>query len=491
MRGLIVKGSSLVFAGAVLAACAGGSFVALEGAPVGMAETPRLDGVYKATVTIPLLGPVYARITAEPTRDGFTANTRPGMAWSMIGGIEGVLGRIFAPFLFPGGVILTWDSASPLPGHAAEGWISAGKIKNARMQTVMTSADDPVELFTRDGRRVGLITLQPARADDPPFANYPELAEGISAAITQRIYDPSLADSTQVRGYMRHVRRIAGLATDDIEFIFGAGAAAHKNIRFPWPIVAKKDDPSLRPEDWGASDLGTIRIDQNETTGVVNVRVEAFLDADDVDAAFERILAMNPTGVRLDLVTCPGVTLASLRFASWLVTEPVYLGTFFTAEHRETVEAGKLAQFPTATISSAESIALAEAMIDLHGAVNIMIDPGERHFDLPMAVLTSDKTATSAEPLVWALKHHSHAKVFGTPTAGHPQISRPFDLGQDWVVWIASADFRPATAERMDRGVEPDVRDRSANRAKAKADEYLIAEAAARSGGTRLSSQSE
>lgn len=480
MRGDVVRGSAIVFAGMALAACSAGSYVAMHGASAGSTEMPRLDGVYKATVIAPMLGPVQARITAEPTRDGFKANTRPGVAWTMIGGIEGALGQIFAPFLFPGGVILTWESLVPGNGVAGEGWISAGQVKNARMRTQITSAARPIELYTRDGRRIGLITLEPAEPDGPPFADYPALADNIESVLKDRLYDPALADSAQVRGYMRQVRRAAEMSTDDVEFIFGAGAAAYQNIRFPWPMVAKRDVPSLRPRGWSSKDLGTIRVHPPEDNGIVSIMVEAFLEAEDVDRVFEELIAADPIALKLDLLRCPGVTMASLRVASWLIDEPVHAGTFFTAAHREASIAGDTSAFPTVSITSAQSVKAAEAALERYGAVNVVIHPAPVRYDGPVAVLTTDKTTTSAESLVWVLKNHSHARVHGSPTAGKPQISLPIDIGQGWVLWLAAADWRPPTGERVDRGIRPDFPDRNRDRAKAAADRRLLAEAAER-----------
>lgn len=488
MRGACVKMSVVVFAGLTLAACSAGSFIALDGAPVGIADAPKLDGVYKATVMMPMLGPVHARMTAEPTQSGFKANTRPGVAWNMIGGIEGMLGQIFAPFLFPGGVILTWESNSPATATAGEGTISAGTLRNARMHTRMIAADQPVELYTRDGRRVGLIHLEPAHADDPPFADYPALAVNVEEAIRTRLYDPSLAQSSGVRSYFRHLHRVAEVSSDDIEFIFGVGAAAHRHIKFPWPIVAKKDDPSLRPENWDASDLGTMRINMLEEVQVASVKVEAFIDAHDVDRMFEEVISMDAVGLKFELLNTPGVTMSSLRILSWLTDEPIDIGTFYTSEHREAVMAGEIEHFPTIEITTADSIALAESALDLHGAVNIIVHPGERRYDRPVAAVTSEKTATSAVPMIWALKHYNLANVHGMATAPHPQISRPVDIGQGWVVWVASADYRPPTGERMDRGVEPTFPDRDRTRAKTTAAKRIVAEAAAQP-RTRLTGQ--
>jgi hypothetical protein len=480
MRGRIVRASVLVVAGATLAACSAGSVVMLAGAPEGTPEAPKLSGVYKATVVAPMLGPVEARLTAEPTGNGFKANTRPGVAWSMIGGVEGVLGQVFAPFLFPGGVILSWESAAPGMGKVAEGWIKAGKIKNARMQTRMTSADGPIELLSKEGHRIGTIILVPARADDPPFADYPAVADGVAQALATRLYDPSLARTSQVRGYVRQLRKAAGVAGDDVEFIFGNGAAAYRNLKFSWPIVAKKEVPSLHPAGVDPLEMGTMELRTDEKTGIATIEVKAFLNAEEVDKVFRQVIALDPVALKIDLLKCPGVTLSSLRLASFLVTEPTLVGAFYNSQHRDMARSGKVENFPTVHIDSAESVRHAETALDLHGAVNIVVHPAATRYEGPVAVLTTEKTVTSAEPLVWVLKNHSHARVHGQNTAGKPQISRPVDVGQGWVVWVASADYRPPTGERVDRGIEPHFPARSRDRAKDDATKRLLAEAAKR-----------
>jgi hypothetical protein len=479
MRGGIVRAGVLMMTGASLVACSTGSVVMLAGAPEGAVETPKLSGVYTATVVAPMLGPVQARLTAEPTEHGFKANTRPGVAWSMIGGVEGVLGQVFAPFLFPGGVILSWESVSPAMGKAGEGWIKAGKIKNARMQTRMTSAEGPIDLLSKEGHKIGVITLEPARADDPPPGDYRAIAEGVAQAMSERLYDPNLAGTSQVRGYLRQLRRAAGLAGDDVEFIFGNGAAAYKNLKISWPIIAKKERPELAALI-DPLDMGTLELKMDEKTGILTVEVKAFLNPDEVDKVFEEIIRMDPVGLKIDLLKCPGVTMSALRMASFLVTEPTLVGSFYNAANREAAKAGRVDEFVTMNIDSAASVRLAEAALDLHGAVNIVVHPAAKRYEGPVAVLTTEKTTTSAEPLVWALKHHSHAKVHGQATAGHPQLSRPVDLGQDWVVWVASADYRPPTGERVDRGIQPDFPTRNRDKAKDDATKRLLAEAAKR-----------
>src|SRR5262245_16226839 len=82
-----------------------------------------LNGDYDVTLRTPWFGPVTTHFIAAPTDDGFKANTRPGVAWKMIGGFTGFLGPMFTPFLFPSGMILTWNSTLPTADRPGEGTI--------------------------------------------------------------------------------------------------------------------------------------------------------------------------------------------------------------------------------------------------------------------------------------------------------------------------------------------------------------------------------
>src|SRR4051812_31597978 len=118
-----------------------------------------LNGDYDLTIHTPWIGPIQTHITAAPTETGFKANTRPGVAWSMIGGFEGFIGPLFMPFLFPSGMILTWDSTLPSAEKPGEGTIGIGTLPAMRVRTRMTGPDRPIEAVLKDGRTVALLTL--------------------------------------------------------------------------------------------------------------------------------------------------------------------------------------------------------------------------------------------------------------------------------------------------------------------------------------------
>jgi hypothetical protein len=438
--------------------------------------SPAVSGAYKVTFTAPLVGSICTYMTAAPTAEGFTATTREGIAWKFIGGMEGLLGRAFVPKLFPDGIILTWTTPLPRDGKPAQGRIGAGKFRGASITTRMTSLSGDIELLTSDGRRVGMMRMEPCSAAEAP-ADYRVLATNIQSAVESRLFDRDLASSGQVRSYLSQVRGNARIAQDDVEFIFGS-AVAGRSLKFSLPLVIK--DASLDAGSAAAAgqprDLATIAVAYSPETRIATIRIDAFLSAEDVDMAFTKALAHDPAGLFIDLKNCPGVTLASLRVLSWISDTPVDAGIFFGQQQREAVlKARGSAQLPTIRIATPADIAQLESTLDTTGAARIILDPFPAAYRGPVALRVSKRTTTSAEPLAHLLKTSGRARIFGERTAGRPYLSRPVDIGQGWLCWIATCDYRGPRGERIDaKGIKPDVELSSKERAREAATAWLV-----------------
>lgn len=455
----IISFVSFVLTLLLVGACASTS-VKHRGRPAGQIKLP-LDGVYRATIIPPFdfIGPLSGRISAKPTPTGFVASSRPDIAWDMIGGVQGVLGSLFVPFIFPGGTIGTWTSGVPQDGKPGEGWFGVGGIKNAGVKTRMTAADRDVELLVQDGRRVGLLRLEPEVPDGPPLADYPALATNIIAAIQDKLYDRKLLDSVAIGAYSKQLKYNATIARDDVEFIFGAVSAARNYIKFTMPIAFRKGDPATRAAmtDWSASEIKTVRATFDAKTKIATFKSDAFLRAEDVDRVFEKIEEWKPKGLIIDLRSSPGVTLAALRVLNWVAKEDVAAGMWFGSAKRESTLGGTSIS-DEVVVTSAADIDRAERALDANGAVRVVVRPGKSSIRVPLAVLTSKRTSASAEVLAQILKQSCGATVFGQVTAGKPYLSRPIDIGQGWVLWLAAADYISPTGTRLnDTGVKPDV----------------------------------
>ncbi|CAG0971783.1 hypothetical protein PHYC_01287 [Phycisphaerales bacterium] len=416
-----------------------------------------LSGEYVATFHTQFVGPIRARMIAEPTEQGFKANTPPGVAWGLVGGVEKLLGPLFTPFVFPSGMILTWESTLPRDGGHGQGTIGVGSIDSLRARTRIVAQDSPVEVRWRDGRLIGLLDLKPGPGP-APFADYAALAARAREEFPARYFDPVLARSRPVQNYLDDLAAVASKSHDDIEFLFGALFAGRKNIaRYGTPMIFPREQPASRSMFAGKSEAPKpIAVSGDPQSQTVTLRIDAFMEDALVDEGFRKALATRPKALILDLRTCPGVELAAFRAATWLTDVPLRLGTYVGAAKRGSPDEGSA---PVARICSESSSAALTDRLALEQALAFEALPRADGFSGPVVVLTSRRTSSTAEALTTALAAAGRVTIIGEPTAARPMLSREFDLGQDWSMRIAAYDYIRPDGTRVPRGgLDPAVR---------------------------------
>ncbi len=461
--------------GGIIAACllagtpgCGPAPVRPEGLATGGTTLP-LSGVYEASFSAPYLGTFKGKVIAEPTREGFRANTRPGAAWPLIGGLQEFLGPIFAPYLFPGGVILGWSSALPSEGKPGEGWIGPGGMRRYGVRTLMDTPEGPVRLLLPDGRAVALMTLAP---DGGPgdHADFPQVAGRIEDAMRTRLFvQPVNGKSSPPAGldaYLSQLHESAGIAQDDVEFAFGAAMAARNNLKFmPLPLRRLDPDAEAALRSWPQKDLATVQWSLDRETGIVTIKSEVFIDTVEVDEAMAAAIAASPVAIVIDLRSCQGVEVSALRVAAWLMDSSVDAGAFYGPGEAKPATEVQLAE--------AQDYDDAGGALDREGAIHLVLSPVERPFAGPVAVLTSRRTAGTAEALAAILQASGRAKIIGEQTAGRIVLSRPVDVGEGWMFRLPAAGWLPPDGVAVGpRGVEPDLRS-SADAAPIRAAESL------------------
>jgi hypothetical protein len=452
-----------------------------------LAPAAPLNGLYDAAFHTRYIGPVHARVIAQPTEDqSFKANTRPGVAWNLVGGFSGAVAPLLAPFLFPSGMILTWSGPVPALNPArtgyvpSEGTIGVGTLASLRLRAKMLSPSGPVAVYLRDNRLLGLLTLEPVptpvNAPPGPSTDYAALVRALRRELPAMLYDPALR-TPALEKYFTDLDASAPAAQDDVEFLFTTAAAwraafgASSNNRFSLPLMYRAPEPeradALVASSGIAERIMPIRVTHDKSANIATIRVDAFTDAASVDRALDEALRLNPAGIILDLRTCPGVDASSLRMLARLIDRPVEIGTYVNAARRADV-APEMTDAPRATVSSASSVRELQSLLDREGWASVRVEPAREGlvtgaYSGPLVVLTSRRTASSCEPLVRALQQTGRAKVIGEPTAGRPFLSSERDLGQGWVLRVSAFDLvppdgRPLSSDPAKRAIAPDIR---------------------------------
>ncbi|MFH0982649.1 MAG: S41 family peptidase [Planctomycetota bacterium] len=449
---------------ALLGGC--GGLVSHQNQPPGVMQgTPR--GLYAVTSHVPGMGPfsgsTTALMAAKPTKDGFRANSRPGAAAEMLGGVGGFFLDIFGDKRAPGGAFLHWVSPAPREDGPVRGTVRSPR---ANLGAELYSLDQPVELRSpSNGQLFGLLTVEPASVEDYPTTDFEKLVDRIDAVLAEHLFDPNLYKAPGTQACLRHLRRVAGVARDDAEFVVGWFFAA-RHLEFSHLYLDRKLDPQFEDRFTSTSFISPAipaeAVTLTEADGIATLRIRHFDEdsADAIDAAFTEIAKLEPRGLIIDLRDNPGGTFVAARVAAHLIDSPADAGVFFTRQGRAKVLAGQLEEFPA--ITWVDSVDELLGLLDEHGAIRWRVEPVAPRYAGVVAVLINGRVASAAEALVAGLRELARVTLVGEPTPGAMLSGQYFDLGQGWKLFTPTADYRTAHGVRVEgRGVLPDIKAKS------------------------------
>jgi hypothetical protein len=445
-----------------------------------------LGGHYDATFHTVFVGPVTARVMAEATETGVKANTRPNVAWSMLGGLEGAAGPLLAPFIFPNGMILTWESTLPKDGEPGRGTIGIASLASLRVPTIIHSTNGPIEIRFRDNRLIGLVELSridvPEGVEPPPLktVDYTALVARAREELPRMLFDPSVVESGTIVQYLDDLDTGAAAAKDEVEFLFTTGVAARKHIKFGFPLMYPRSEGAMAPLLAAHKDAPRpYKVTFDESTRIATIRFEAFVEDEWVDAAFTEAIFRQPQAIILDLRACPGVTLAAFRTLRWLADRPLSNRLLIGARMYQKAPnvtwrtPGAQTNTPSgAAASNVEPLMLPGTVADDHTTqqdllrvlestdmLSIEMAPQPSAFVGPVAVLISRRTSSTAEMLADTLASSGRATLIGETSGGRPTLTREVDVGQGWVLRAPAYQYFGAGGSvKLGKGLNPQIK---------------------------------
>jgi len=419
-----------------------------------------LNGEYVMTFHTRWFGTLKGRFAASPTDAGFQANTRPGVAWSMIGGVESTIGPLLAPYVFPQGMLLLWRSAAATPDKPGEGELGPTTVGMMSAKTVLPfEANSPAEVRFEGGKTIAVMTIEPSESGPLTGTDYVALAAKARGVLETHAFDPSVLKTKEAKEYFADLESAAKSAQDDVEFLLGSGLAWRKRENMPFPFVFRRADEAQREKLWANVKDGAqaSKVTFDSASRVVTVEPLVFIDDANVDEMFTKAMQFGPAAMVIDLRSTPGADLWALRAAAWVVESPLRVGRYFGGGQREAA-LKKASTWSPGAVSGSDAAPMRRALDD-SGGVDITVLPIADGFRGPVAVVTSSRTSGAAEVLTWALQREKRAIVIGETTAKRPLISRTYDLDETWQIRLATFDFIGPGGERIQkRGVRPDVR---------------------------------
>lgn len=314
---------------------------------------------------------------------------------------------------------------------------------------------------------IGFAAITPAFAQEGETAtpnaqtDYPALASRIEKVMESALYAQEAFEHPRTQYFLLDLKRTAATATTDKEILEVVRRHrerlpfTHFSLRAPRrspapgaPTKPKSPKPEMTLEE--REDGVFVMTVPNFNTGTVTV--------DGIAAAFERIVEADATGVIIDLRTNPGGTYSSGYLMAHLIDEPVTGGALFARPAREAVLSMDWSPFPEIPVQDINSIAHLAELVGQSGAILYRVEPRGPRYRGPVKVLTSFRTGSANEPLIYGLRDVENVEVIGEPTGGAMLSGFPQDVGQGWRMVVPVLDYIADDGVRLDkRGVMPDI----------------------------------
>ena len=461
---IIIKKTILCSAVLIMSGCAG-IIPHKDQLPGAMEGVP--DGLYAITTHVRgigmFTGSTTALIAAEPTEDGFRANSRPRAAGELLGGFPGFYVNLIGDKRVPGGAFLHWSCPAPVKNQKTHGILKSPRVD---LKTDFYSYDKPIELRLMNSERLfGLMTIAPANAKDFPKTDYLSLVNRIDSMLKAKLFDLGAYEVSETQNFLNKLRNTSGKVQDDAEFLM-SWMFAYGGLPFSHCYIGCKLDPRYEDVFAQMSSTSPLTVGMNkaisidENGGIITLRIATF-EGDsyvEIDKAFADIIERNPDGLIIDLRDNSGGTHKSSRIVAYLIKSALNAGVFFNRHARAKVLANELKDFPEVSLASIPSTNELNNLIKKYNAFISIIEPVDLVYNGQVIILVNRGTASACEPLVAGLQDIKRATIIGEKTAGSMLMLTEFDVGDGWLLSVPTIDYITRKGIRLDgRGVIPDI----------------------------------
>lgn len=326
--------------------------------------------------------------------------------------------------------------------------LGSSDIKGVMRSGVITGG-----LF-KNGERTGSITI--GKSGLFQRTDYAGLYGQMRSTIEQNIYDQALLKSKEWRTFDTKFTTVAKRVQDDVEFFFGFSVYSQGLPFSHLNLLIMEETPSLAAD---ASERHVFLKTIDPTTLYMDVQSFGG-SAQEMHGICDTLLNGGFSTLIVDLRKNGGGGLDSaLPFGESIATDTVDAGYFVTDSW-----ASKASRPPTAAAFKELPIAqerTTEAFIETlktSEGRHLVLYPRPDAFRGKVYILTSNKTASTCEPIVDALKRSGRATIVGENTAGAMLSATLFQVSGKYHLFLPIADYYNAELVRLDQvGVKPDI----------------------------------
>ena len=307
-----------------------------------------------------------------------------------------------------------------------------------------TIADGSLEGTVSGGAFAGSLRAQQV-SQVKQLRDYNEVLAQFDAVMGSKVFDPSDLYAPGYITFRDTLRQVAEVATDDFDLLFG--------IAWAW-----QNDPfshfSFKRSEHSAAQMFThfdnyrvgfeaATVEFRDDIAILKVRTMMGADTiEQIEAAYERIAAVGPSALIIDLRGNTGGAFAVKPLVEHVIDAPLDAGYFLSQvwnrEHDRLPSRDEV--LGTDPWHGWSIVSFWEA-VQSDGLLRVQFQPAEPNFDGPVYVLVDGSAASATELAADALRASGLATLIGEKTAGEMLSQSMFDVGDGFLVSLPVADY--------------------------------------------------
>jgi len=403
-------------------------------------------------------------LDVHATNNQFTITSPKNADVRMVGGGKARLGRLVGK-LPKKGIIVTikgtqksdslfGETAIPMFGKLT----FRGIITSTSQSSVLSG-----ELFNADGVSAGKINGVSSTEDK---INYTQLYPELLKTIEDNIYSKDVLETKKWATFEQELEKLSNNAHDDIELFFGFNILAsklpftHLNLL----IAEEANENEIEIDEPVSTTKSVVFEEKNSSTAYLKIK-NFSSSAEELAAVLPEIVANEGyKNLIIDLRDNGGGGIgAAFELAKYIVTEDLEVGYFPTNKLQYSGYQPEL--FNTLPELQPKSTnEFGDELKTSPGVKLVFKKPTNPVFTGKIYVLTNGNTASTCEPIVYALKNGKKATIIGEKTYGGMLAASPFYVQKKYMLMLPIADFYTYDGVRLDKvGVSPDIEVKSAD----------------------------
>ncbi len=413
---------------------------------------------WQVTLNIPGTGNLETVMNFEFEDSTFQAYSKGEQARSIIGFWKYTISRIFSNKFKSGSISYIKDGTFK---QKADKKILKGVLNtplgNRYWRGKMTSGKLNGYLLNGKNDTVGEINGERFQ-DTFPFRDYEALTQSALDTIRQYLYDPEELKSDAWEDFEADLKETSASLKDDLGMLLSF-AYLSRDLPFSHLGLTRKISAGASNMAGRATSADLIRLNALSDSTIKMTIFSFGGSAEGMNEAFKKVKNQDYENLIVDLRFNNGGGIeAGMAFINQLMNRKRAGGVFLTRRyfrnHDTLPSPSAYQQFPTLDEDNYESFMTG---IHRYSGISMQIDPVENPYQGNAYVLTSKRTGSTCEPLVYGLKQHNRAVIVGQKTAGSMLSVETFSLPHNYKLFLPTASYYTADGYEIDQnGVKPD-----------------------------------